>query len=134
VEADALYHELQFLPTVLNSQAPNIHTTIREHVVTWELPVLVNYRFRLPGTDTTKERVSPFIEAGPAFRISGNLNYASPSNHGFAAGLGVEARLWKLGIAPPFRYLRWAPDQTAHPFTPATVTDQVQFLTTITFP
>ncbi len=87
-------------------------------VVTWEFPLLANYRFSL---------VKPFVEAGPSFRSSGNLNGASPSNHAFAAGLGVEARVWKLKIARQARYLRWARDHNVTYFAPSTVPDQTEF-------
>ncbi|MGD1090996.1 MAG: outer membrane beta-barrel protein [Bryobacteraceae bacterium] len=126
VEVDALYHELEFTQAgiepngVLNSVSP-------APVVTWEFPILVKYRFSFP-------LVKPFIDAGPAFRSAGNLNGSSPSNHGVAVGLGVEAHLWKLRIAPQFRYLRWAHDQHVGYFQPSTVPDQVEFLTAITFP
>ena len=68
----------------------------------------------------------------PAFRYSYARSYTNPSNHGFTAGLGVEAHLWKLKIAPQFRYLRWARDQNVPRFALTTVTDQVEFLTAIT--
>ena len=127
VEADALYHELQFKDGIQYGQAPPDWQGQRQHVVTWEFPVLLKYRFRLP-------LVKPFIDAGPAFRNLGNLSHTNPSNHGVAAGLGVEAHLWKLKIAPQFRYLRWARDQDVPMFGLTTVTDQVEFLTAITFP
>ena len=55
-------------------------------VVTWELPLLVKYRF---GSGPLKR----FIEAGPSFRVAGNLNDAAPSAYGSTAGLGLEAKL-----------------------------------------
>jgi hypothetical protein len=127
IESDALYHELQFKQGIQYGQSPPQWGNLLQHVVTWEFPVLVKYRFRLP-------LVSPFINAGPAFRVLGNLSHTNPSNHGVAAGLGIEARLWKLKIAPQFRYLRWARDQNVPQFGLTTVTDQVEFLTAITFP
>jgi len=115
VEVDALYHILRFREGNQSGQAqPQLFQY--QHSVTWELPVLLKYRFQLPV-------VKPFIAAGPAFR----------SNHGFTAGLGVEAHLWKLKIAPQFRYLRWARDQNVPRFALTTVTNQVEFLTAITF-
>jgi len=126
VEADALFRELRFKVGFQTGQAPP-RLFAYQHVVTWEFPVLFKYRFELP-------RVKPFIEAGPAFRDPYNLSHTNPSNHGFAAGLGVEAHLWKLKIAPQFRYLRWARDQNVPRFGLTTVTDQVEFLTAVTFP
>ncbi len=131
VEADILYHELRFRTAAQFGQTPVLwnvpYASIYQHVVTWEYPVLLKYRFQLPV-------VKPFIDAGPAFRNLGNLSHTNPSNHGFAAGIGVEAHLWKLNIAPQFRYLRWARDQNVPMFGLTTVTDQVEFLTAITFP
>jgi len=128
VEADALYHELQFKTTVQFGQTPPDWVgVLQQHVVTWEFPVLLKYRFQLP-------LVKPFVDAGPAFRDVGNLSHTNPSNHGVAAGVGIEAHLWKLKIAPQFRYLRWARDQNVPMFGLTTVTDQVEFLTAITFP
>jgi len=126
IEVDALYHELEFtqaavLPNgTLNSVSPT-------PVVTWEFPILAKYRLWL-GT------ITPFIDAGPVFRTAGNLNGTNPSNHGIAAGLGAEGRVWKIRLTPQFRYLRWARDPS-HPFPPSasTVPDQVQFLLAITF-
>jgi hypothetical protein len=127
VEADGLYHELEFTnafvePTgTLDSVSPS-------PVVTWEFPVLIKYRFSLPI-------VEPFVEAGPCFRASGNLNGASPSNHGFTAGVGVEAHIWKLKLAPQVRYLRWARDQASAVgyVSPFTVPDQAEFLVSISY-
>lgn len=127
VESDSLYHELRFKLGIQYVQSPPDWQTQRQHVVTWEFPVLVKYHFQLP-------LVKPFVDAGPAFRVLGNLSHTNPSNHGFAAGLGIETHLWKLRFAPQFRYLRWAHDINVPMFGLTTVTDQVEFLTAITFP
>ena len=119
VEADGLYHILQFRTGNQSGKNTPFFGT-DQHSVTWELPVLLKYRFQLPV-------VKPFIDAGPAFRYSYARSYTNPSNHGFTAGLGVEAHLWKLKIAPQFRYLRWARDQNVPRFALTTVTDQVEF-------
>jgi hypothetical protein len=130
VEVDALYHILRFREGNQSGQAPP-QLFQYQHSVTWEFPVLLKYRFQLP---LVKPFVKPFIDAGPLFRYSYARSYTNPSNHGFAAGLGVEAHLWKFKIAPQFRYLRWARDQNVPRFALTTVTDQVEFLTAITFP
>jgi hypothetical protein len=94
IEVDALYHELHFKIPVQFGQTPRPWgRALQQHVVTWEFPVLLKYRFDLP-------LVKPFIEASPLFRNLGNLSHTNPSNHGVAAGLGVEAHLWKLKLAP----------------------------------
>ena len=128
VEADGLYHELRFKTTFQSGQTPPDWTqVVAQHVVTWEVPVLLKYRFQLP-------LIKPFIDAGPVFRDLNNLSHTNPSNHGFAAGVGVEAHLWKLRIAPQFRYLRWARDQNVPRLSMTTVPDQIEFLAAITFP
>src|SRR5205814_5825386 len=71
VEADGTFHPLGYTFAgiepggTLNSVSPAT-------VVTWEFPVLAKYRFALRG-------VKPFLEAGPSFRTTGNLNSANPS-------------------------------------------------------
>jgi hypothetical protein len=93
LEVDGMFHELEFSTQVLgNGLKPYL---VPNHVVTWEFPVLVKYRFPLPAQFSTWSRVKPFIDAGPAFRSAGNLSWTSPSNHGVAAGLGMEVRLWQ---------------------------------------
>ncbi len=123
VEVDGLYHDLAF--TVHGFGRPDALL----HVVTWEVPVLVKYRFPLPGFSLPK--VEPFIEAGPSFRTAYNLNGALPSGHGFAAGVGTEVHAWKLRIAPQVRYVRWVRDDS-HVIL-RTVPDQAQFLVSISF-
>lgn len=117
IEVDGLYHELKYtwaavLPNgTLNSISPS-------PVVTWEFPVLAKYRFSFPV-------VRPLIEAGPSFRVSGNLNGTSPSNHGFTVGAGFEKQAWKLKIEPQIRYTRWAKDGEG---APVTKPDQLELL------
>jgi hypothetical protein len=82
VETDGLFRELHL------TDAAGTAYISREHVVTWEFPVLAKYRFRGP-------KFAPFVEAGPAFRTTGNLNEANPSH---------------AGIAPTVRYTRWTSD------------------------
>lgn len=101
VEVDGMYRELHMtwaavMPDgTLNSVSPS-------PVVTWEFPVLAKYRLNW-------ESLKPFVEAGPSFRTTGNLNF-TPSHVGATVGLGVEARWRGLNIAPALRYTRWAPD------------------------
>jgi hypothetical protein len=129
VEANGLYHELEFTTAFIE---PNktFNSVSPAPVVTWEFPVMVKYRFSLP-------LVKPFVEGGPTFRSSGNLNGTSPSNHGFTAGVGVEVHAWKLKIAPQVRYLRWARDPYAlvplFRDSPFTVRDQAEFLASVSF-
>lgn len=107
VAADIVYRPLGYtfqLAGVMQSPSQN-------SVITWEVPILVRYRLPLgvaPG-------VAPFVEAGPAFRLAGNLNYTWPSKTGTAAGLGVEGDISGWRIAPELRYIRWSPDSSGQP-------------------
>lgn len=48
------------------------------------------------------------VEAGPSFRLSGNLNAYNPSSYGLTAGGGVETHYKALNTGPVLRYTRWA--------------------------
>lgn len=102
VEGDALYRELHLTVAfvepsrILNSVSPS-------PVVTWELPLMAKYRFHWA-------KVDPFVEAGPAFRPTTNLN-ANPSHYGIAAGIGVATRWKQFEIAPMVRFSRWVHDR-----------------------
>jgi len=102
VEIDALYRPMNLTMAAVGPDG-SLNSISPATVVTWELPALVKYRF---GSRPLK----PFIEAGPSFRVAGNLNGAAPSTYGGTAGLGVEAQLGKLRIAPVVRYIHWAAD------------------------
>jgi hypothetical protein len=127
VEADGMYHPLAYAEsqsyTDPSGKGDLTHPSVG--VVTWEFPVLAKYRFSFPA-------VKPFVEAGPSFRTSGNLNATAPSNHGITAGAGVEAHLLRLKIAPQIRYTRWAAD---HPSPPWAITNpnQVEILVSMSF-
>ena len=122
VEIDALYRPMSLtmaavLPNgTLNSVSPAT-------VVTWEFPALAKYRF-------TSGKLEPFIEAGPSFRVAGNLNDAAPSVYGGTAGLGVEAQVGKLRISPVVRYTHWAADAA---FGAQTKRNQVELLVGVSF-
>jgi hypothetical protein len=117
LELDGLYRPLGYTfagvepDGTLNSVSPAT-------VVTWEFPVLAKYRFAFRG-------VRPFVEAGPSFRTTGNLNSTNPSHYGVTAGLGVEMHLHGLNIAPAVRYTHWAADP-AHSV--QTIPNQLEFL------
>ena len=102
VEIDALYRPMNLTMAGVGPDG-SLNSISPATVVTWELPALAKYRF---GSGSVK----PFIEAGPSFRVSGNLNDASPSTYGSTAGLGVETHLGKLRIGPVVRYIHWAAD------------------------
>jgi hypothetical protein len=107
VEIGALYRPMNLTTAGVLADG-SVHSVSPATVVTWEFPVLAKYRF---GGGSVK----PFIEVGPSFRASGNLNASSPSPYGVTAGFGVETRFLGLRIAPVLRYTHWAsdPDYTA---------------------
>lgn len=102
VEIDALYRPMNLTMAGVRPDG-SLHSISPATVVTWQFPALAKYRF-------ASGSVKPFIEAGPSFRVSGNLNNASPSVYGGTAGLGMEANLRKLRIGPVVRYTHWAAD------------------------
>lgn len=117
VEVDAMYRELR---ATIASVAPNgsLNGVSPFPVVTFEFPVLAKYRFG-------GGKLKPFVEAGPSFRATGNLNFF-PSHHGVSAGFGVETHWRALNIAPVVRYTRWAQDML--PFRPVSQLNQVELL------
>lgn len=109
VEVNGLYRRLHF------ENAPEV-------VVTWEIPVLAKYTF-------AQAPLRPFLEAGPSFRVTGNLNYTDPAHFGTSAGAGMEARWRRLRITPTLRYTRWAKDgQVRAASQTFTKRDQVELL------
>ena len=73
IEADGLYRRMHAVADPLSASFS---------VVTWEFPILAKYRFSVP-------HLTPFLEAGPSLRATGNLNGIHPSHYGFTAGFGV---------------------------------------------
>jgi hypothetical protein len=96
-------------------------------VLTWQFPVLGKYRFRADSN------VRPLLEAGPSFRLSGNLNGYNPSRYGFTTGGGIEMDYKALRIAPVLRYTRWTPDLRQSFMSADTARNQVEFLVSLTF-
>ena len=81
-------------------------------VVTWDFPVLAKYHVAKLGR-------APFVEAGPSFRVSGNLNGYNPSHFGVTAGAGAETRKgWAL-LSTALRYTRWVKDGYPYSLAPA---------------
>jgi hypothetical protein len=126
VEADALYRPLSLASYI--SLDNGVNTAVaRSHVITWEFPLLVKYKFPFPV-------VKPFVELGPSFRASGNMNGTSPSDYGVTLGGGVEAHLLRLKIAPELRYTHWAPDNASPSLIlPVTNQNQVELLVGLSF-
>jgi len=117
VEVDGLFRPLGYTfagvepDGTLNSVSPAT-------VVTWEFPVLAKYRFSFAG-------VKPFVEAGPSFRTTGNLNSANPSHSGVTGGVGIQMHAGRFSIAPAVRYTRWTADPE---HVVRTVSNQVEFV------
>jgi hypothetical protein len=86
-------------------------------VVTWNLPLLGKYKFRVRG-------VKPFVEAGPSFRDASAVRGASP--YGATAGLGIETHFRRVKIAPAVRYTYWGPNSPVPPYLP--IRNQVELL------
>ena len=84
----------------------------RFSVLTWQFPVLAKYSW-------AKFRLRPFAEAGPSFRLSGNLNGFSPSHYGITVGGGLEMRRQGLRLSPALRCTRWANDPYPSRLAPA---------------
>ena len=98
--------------------------SFRNTVVTWEFPILAKYRFPF-------HTFKPLIELGPSFRSPGNLNGTAPSVYGGTVGIGIEAPVGKLRLAPVLRYTHWAADGEF--FQPRTKRNQIELLVGIAF-
>ena len=96
-------------------------------IVTWQIPLLAKYSFR------PQSRISPFVEAGPSFRLSGNLNGSSPSTDGLTAGGGFQTKYGALKLSPVLRYTRWARDPKPSLGGFPTRPTQVELLVSFTF-
>lgn len=118
-EADGMYRKLHFTTAAVEPDG-SLNSVSPSPVVTWQFPVLAKYRFRW-------SRVEPFVELGPSFRTTGNLNGTNPSHHGITVGIGLETHLRGLNVAPTLRYTRWASDDVAS-YRPNSSPDQVEFL------
>ena len=114
LEVNGLYRRLHF------ENAPEV-------VVTWQIPVLAKFAF---GDGPLR----PFVEAGPSFRLTGNLNTADPGHYGITAGAGAEARWRRLRLTPTVRYTRWAEDNRAiYESQDFTKRDQIELLVGFSF-
>ena len=117
LEVDGLYRPLGYTFAGIEPNG-TLNSVSPATVVTWEFPVLAKYKFSFRG-------VTPFMEAGPSFRTTGNLNSANPSHYGITAGFGVEVHVCSLNIAPAVRYTHWAADTVQ---SVQTIPNQLEFL------
>jgi hypothetical protein len=72
-------------------------------VLTWDFPVLAKYHVAKLGR-------GPFVEAGPSFRVAGNLNGYNPSHFGMTIGAGAERHAGRALLSTALRYARWVKD------------------------
>jgi opacity protein-like surface antigen len=119
VEADGIYKPLR--------QGENGQDSSRLTVLTWQIPLLAKYRLG------ARNGWTPFVEGGPSFRLSGNLNGYRPSPLGITVGGGVETRLGGLRLAPAFRYTRWQRDSKAYSWSPGTNPNSVELVIGLSF-
>jgi hypothetical protein len=101
LEVDGMYRELHASEAFVEPNG-TLNSVSPVNVVTWEFPVLAKYRL-------SSGPWRPFVEAGPAFRSTGNLNFM-PSHFGVSAGAGLETRWRGWNIAPVLRFTRWEKD------------------------
>jgi hypothetical protein len=85
-------------------------------VLSWDFPVLAKYHVAKLGR-------APFVEAGPSFRVAGNLNGYNPSHFGVTVGGGAETRKsWAL-LSTALRYTRWVKDGLPYSLAPGANND-----------
>jgi hypothetical protein len=106
---------------------PAMNYSFEFTVVTWQFPVLVKYSFQ-PAA-----KIHPVLEAGPSFRVAGNLNGFNPSHHGITAGGGIEMQYKAVKVSPVLRYTRWAKDTPGTVDSALTAANQVEVLVSFTF-
>lgn len=132
VEADALYHPINVstqtgVPSLTTGTPGSVvaRPSVPSHTNTWEFPVVAKYRLPLPV-------VKPYVEARPTFRALSSLG-TYLSTYGFTAGAGVEAKAWKVRLAPELRYVHWGADSAiASPYY-ASARNEAQFLVGISY-
>jgi hypothetical protein len=106
LEADAIYKPL------INGMGGGQKFT----VLTWDFPVLARYHLAKLGP-------AAFVEAGPSFRATGNLNGYNPSHLGLTAGVGAETRKGWARLSAALRYTRWEKDGSPPNLAPGVETD-----------
>jgi hypothetical protein len=117
VEMDAVYHPIECSRRGVLTNGQVVDSFSGTEGRTWEFPVLGKYKI---GTG----RATPFLEAGPSFR----LLTENSSNFGISAGAGLQVRLRALKIAPALRFTHWGPQGYHSPSTDVIV-NQVELLT-----
>ena len=101
VEADALHrpvHQKTDDVTKYSGGTKTIYDFPESTNATWEIPVLVKYRF-------SDSNWHPFLNAGPSYRPVGtgrNLSHV-----GITIGAGIEVQAWHVTLSPQVRYTHW---------------------------
>jgi len=129
VEVNGLYRPFradQVSLVVLVGQPPS-ESRSEFTILTWQFPLLAKYSF------LSQSRINPFVEGGPSFRLSGNLNGSSPSTSGITAGVGMQKQYGPLKISPVLRYTRWANDPSQIVGAFRTRSNQIELLASFTF-
>ena len=114
---DGLHHSIEVSRRTVLSNGEVTDSLTGAEALTWEFPVLGKCRF---GAG----RVTPFVEAGPSFR----LLTENSSVFGTGGGAGLEVRWRSLKIAPALRFTHWGP-QGYHIPTKKVIVNQVEFVT-----
>jgi hypothetical protein len=122
LEVDGLYRPLHVMSENNSIPGEGVRTNGRFSVLTWEFPVLAKYKW--PGRN-----LRPFVELGPSFRATGNLNGFDPSHYGITGGVGMETHLGKVKISPAVRYNRWQADGKQ----PGTIPNQAELIVGFSF-
>lgn len=125
IEGSALYSPLSLtsagIAGLLGFIAPSIET-----FNAWQFPVVGKYKFRMPI-------VSPYLDAGPTFRAASSPVSHYLANAGVTAGVGIDATVWRVHIAPEVRFVHWGADAPdAAPFY-ASRRNQGQFLVSLSY-
>jgi hypothetical protein len=101
VEADALHrpvHQKTDDVAKYSGGTRTIYDFPESTNATWEIPVLVKYRF-------SDSNWHPFLNAGPSYRPVGtgrNLSHV-----GITIGAGIEVQAWHVTLSPQVRYTHW---------------------------
>jgi hypothetical protein len=96
IEAAAIYRHLQ--QSTVTSDPSGVRR-VNSSLQSWQFPILAKYGM------PSYRGLTPFIEAGPSFRLPVGL-----SRFGFSSGLGIDLRLGTAKISPGLRYTRWQTD------------------------
>jgi hypothetical protein len=126
VEGDAIRRPMASREQISqNGQFISISRTISS----WSYPVLGKYKLPVGNW-------KPFVEAGPSFRLTHELNQdlsLRVSPFGVTAGVGIETHFRHLKIAPVIRYTYWGGSSIDFPAAILPYRNQVEVLGGIFF-